>query len=251
MATDPVLGNSDAGGENVETNADIPRSFKDMLNIGSDPEYLRQLASIPLTMGIAEAAFRFSRTCGPNERMVREGLEYLRMCLEPCRELELACNRNSEWPRSYRRVLFHVKHITWLYEFFEALHDTTGRMVQSLDPAMFLEVFYATMILFMIRHIYLNSESSQGISRPSVTEDGCSTTGSECLAYRPMMLILKISNKTLYELCDVVYGKNIFIGTSRPFYNPLTIATNSLPSLDSNDTLVGGLKRFIDLVELK
>lgn len=98
--------------------------------------------------------------------------------------------------------------------FLEALHDTTGRIVQRLDPAMVLDVFYASMI-------------------------------------RPMMFILEISNKTLYKLCDDVDCRNIFLGKSGPFCNPWIFATAPLPSFDSNDTLVGGLKRFIDLVELK
>lgn len=187
------------------------------------------------------------------------------MCLVDCRELELAVNRNGDWnrsqPRSYRRYLVHLHMERGYLVFLQALHDTTRALVQPLNPAIVLDLLYATMILALIRRIYFDSASSQGIPMPKLTEDGSPTTGSECVAHQPMMLILKSSKKMFSELCDDVHRTNVLdpkylegcLGNPEPGHDRMFM--NSAASLlrisGTSDTLVEVLKRLIDRVELK
>lgn len=49
-ATTPVLGNSDAEGEMIETNEDVFRSIKEIFTLENDAAYLRGLMAIPDVM---------------------------------------------------------------------------------------------------------------------------------------------------------------------------------------------------------
>lgn len=63
-AANPVLGNSDAGGETIKNQNDVLLSLEELLTLEKDPEYLYRLNLVPEAMEIARAAFSFSKICG-------------------------------------------------------------------------------------------------------------------------------------------------------------------------------------------
>ncbi len=180
--------------------------------------------------------------------MIREGLDCLRVCLLECREFDRrftahVSSRDGDWNRSLPRSDSQYS------AFLQNLHFTTQRMVQPLNPMLVMDIFYATMILAMIRRILFASESSRQILGLKVTED------SSSLPYQPMMRVLESSNKTFDVFCYDVYCKKFpkleerqHLGNLAPHCNVL-VATMRL--FGETHTLLGELKHFIDRVEFK
>ena len=142
--------------------------------------------------------------------------------------------------------------------FLQALHDTTRAMVQPLDHAMVLDVFYATMILSMLRRICFESYtySSQAIFIPTARGDG--SKGSDCVVYLPIILVLESTHKTLTGFCNDICSTNFFgVWNPRHLGNPwlnwsvLGLAQILRPISGETGTLAEELNRFIDRVELR
>lgn len=175
--------------------------------------------------------------------MVREGIDCLRICQVGYRELDkpftTPTGNRDDWdhipPPSYARY----------WAFLQALHHTTWEIVQQMDATMFLDIFYATMVLSIIRRILYDSETSREYLGPFFR------AGSASPSYQPMIRVLETSNKALSEVYGDAYLRNNFLANSGPFCSPWIFTNNALFSFGSNDTPVGELKRFIDRVELK
>ena len=160
-----------------------------------------------------------------------------------CREFDQrltahASSRDGGWNRSMPRSGPRY------FAFLQDLQLTAHKMVQPLNPALVVDVFYATMILTMIRRILLTSESSRAILGSGVTEYGSSAMGATSVSYQPMMRVLELSNKTFEELCYHGYCKRIW-----EQYSSLIEATQWLVRVSHK--LSEELKDFIDRVELK
>ncbi len=127
-------------------------------------------------------------------------------------------------------------------------------MVQPLNPALVLDLFYSTMILIMIRRILFTSESSRLTLRLQVIEDGSSAMEATSLFYQPMMCVLESSNKSFDDFCYDVYNKKFPEFEERNDlgnwfrYSSVIDATKRLVGV--YHTLSEELKRFIDRVEL-
>lgn len=63
-AANPVLGNSDAGGEAIKTQNDVLLSLEELLILEKNPKYLCRLDLVPAAVEVARAAFLFSKICG-------------------------------------------------------------------------------------------------------------------------------------------------------------------------------------------
>ena len=92
------------------------------------------------------------------------------------------------------------------FAFILALHTLSPRMVPPLNSAMVLDVFFATMVLTMVRPLFASSESS-GVFKWSEEKDFI------CIAYKPFLGVIEASNFSLDELCNQVrnlerHGRN-------------------------------------------
>lgn len=124
------------------------------------------------------------------------------------------------------------------HTFIKALHETARRMVPPLSSAMVLDVYFATMVLTMVRPFSNASESSRVINLPAH------------LVYQPMLLVIKTSRFTLNDLCDHVRNIGRYDQRcSRLLCSPLEAA--SLLPICSSNLLVEELNKFIGRVEVK
>ncbi len=185
--------------------------------------------------------------------MIREGLEYLRECVMECREFDQrftahSSNRNGGRYRSLPRSDSRYP------AFLQNLHFAAQRVVQPLNPALVLDLFYATMILTMIRRILFTSESSRLTLGLEVIEE-CAAMDVTSLFYQPMMRVLELSDNTFDEFCYDVYCKENPVIEERnklgnwSGYSSVMAKTKRLVGVYY--TLSEELKRFIDRVELK
>ena len=145
------------------------------------------------------------------------------------------------------RLLSLIRSDSRYLTFLQELRFTAQRMFQPLNPALVLDLFYATMILTMIRRILLSSGSSRPIPGLRVTENSSSPL------YQPMMRVLESSNKTFDLFCYDVYCKKFpaleeqqDLVNLEPYCTVL-IATKRLVS--EAHTLSEELKQFVDRVE--
>ncbi|KAF6228543.1 hypothetical protein HO173_011845 [Letharia columbiana] len=215
VAANPVLGNSDAGGEAIKTQNDVLLSLEELLILEKNLKYLCRLDLVPAAVEVARAAFFFSKICGLKEKMAQEGLDCLRICLMECceddkRHTALACNHDSHWDPapSHSHERYHV--------FRKALEDTAGRMAQPLKPATLLDVFYATTILSIIRRVLYISRSTRGKFGTTATSRYYYTT-TFALTYQPIINALGKSDKTYRELCDDVYRLGLSLDLEDPY----------------------------------
>lgn len=171
--------------------------------------------------------------------MVERGLDCLRTCLLECLESDKwATTVTDKRDGDVCCAIFRC--FPRYLAFLQALHDTTRRIVPLLNPLMVLDVSFATMILSMIRSILYNSKSSRVILGPKERVDGYFTTESEWRVYLPVMVVLEISNKTFYELCDDTH----LMDPSHPW----NLRVVQLP-ISKLHRLAGELRQYIDRVE--
>ena len=137
-----------------------------------------------------------------------------------------------------------------------ALHDSTKRMSPPFNSAKVLDVFYATMVLLIIRRILYDTESRRGVLGPEGDRDYSSMTGSSHLNYRPMMFVLASSDKNLDALFDDIRKISVADGVRRMSNKPLkspdiSLATSLVPESDPGHTLGEQLIDFTDQLESK
>ncbi len=133
----------------------------------------------------------------------------------------------------------------------QTIEPATGA-VQILSSSTILEIFYVTMITFVIKFVMLAPASTPGVLEPEVTIDSPSTTGPACLSYRPILLVLEEFNMNLCKLFGDVYGINYHedlrglqgIGCLPRNWN-FIFAANVTPKSDPDITPVEKLKELL------
>lgn len=121
-----------------------------------------------------------------------------------------------------------------------------------------MDVFYATMILAMIRRMLDDSESNRGMFGLKGTKDCSSMIGSASDVYLPMMSTFEKWHGNLFALYSEVshmyskehlgcYRKSLGIVECQ---DRITFAMMLSPAYNSSDTLVEEVKGLIDRVEL-
>ena len=165
-----------------------------------------------------------------------------------CRELAaLSGNHFRDWNPSV-----NVQH--GYFQFFQALHNTAERMVLPFEPEMIMDIFHATMILFMIRRILYGPRSSRELLGPPPTKGDSFTTGYTNNVFGKIVTVLETSDQSLSsslaKLDDDTYLTRI---PTRPLrgITPYLFTKEFLKMLYSGATLVGLLKWFIDAIELR
>ena len=153
---------------------------------------------------------------------------------------------NCDGERDHSKTQMHQ--LNWVpiegscYTFIKALHDTALRMDPPLSSAMVLDVFFATMVLTMVRPFFNASESSRVINWPEETK-------VTHLVYRPMLLVVKASKVSLDELCNHVRNIERYDQRCSGFLCRPHEAARLLPICSSN-ILVEEVGKFIDRIEV-
>lgn len=237
VAANPVLGNSDAGGEAIKTQNDVLLSLEELLILEKNPKYLCRLDLVPAAVEVARAAFLFSKICGLKEKLAQEGLDCLRICLMECCEDDkchtaFLCNHDSHWDPAPSHS--HERYCV----FHKALRDTAWRMAQPLKPATLLDVFYATTILSIIERLHRGKPGPREFA----------------LTYTSIICALEKSDKTYRELCVDVHPPGLSLDFKVVTYlGPIPCSDfiplpNLLPMYNSRP-IAQELEAYLDLVD--
>lgn len=132
--------------------------------------------------------------------------------------------------------------------FVQGLHYTARRSVPPLIPAMVLDVFFATMILAIVK-LFWYEESSAGMNEPEAT-------WPTRLLCQPVLLALKTSKHTWDELCyfndvsiplrDDERHDRMCSGSMYSSHHAVSLLPICLSSLPGE-----ALSKFIDRVEVE
>ena len=127
-------------------------------------------------------------------------------------------------------------------------------MVEPPDTATVLDMFYATVILLIVRRFSYALAITQGEPEPEWTEDGSLTTESAVPLIRPpIMLILEEENEVLYRLFDEEYHTNSYaifqdgeFDRRRPCRPKFILIANDVHVSVTDDMVMGVVNGYID-----
>ncbi|KAM0798446.1 hypothetical protein BDR22DRAFT_373563 [Usnea florida] len=158
--------------------------------------YSQRCGRVPDALKIVEAAVGFSKTFGPEKKLIRRGLECLRMFMADIFHIFTgdfnSCPSLSTKLNQYHAFHQALSNIAWI----------NGHTKFSTISMMVLETFYATWILpLILRFVYAHQGGSVDSSSlwPIRYE----------IELKPLLLSFERWNMTLDDLCDEVYRANL------------------------------------------